>query len=57
MLVTTINDSTGLVCKIELTKLETEAIRHCLVRTHAKGAQLTVSMQLEEFLTQVLKDN
>jgi len=45
----------ALVCRIELTIKETEAILHSLGRTMCKGEGLTVSMELEGKLMDVLK--
>ena len=48
------NTGSDLVCRIELTVKETEAILHSLGRTMCKGEQLTVSMELEDKLVDVL---
>ena len=45
----------ALVCRVEMTVKETEAILHSLARTMCKGEQLTVSMELEDKLVGVLK--
>jgi len=45
----------ALVCRIELTHKEAEAIMHSLGRTMCKGEQLTVSMELEDKLFEVVK--
>jgi hypothetical protein len=44
----------ALVCKIQLTIKETEAILHSLGRTMCKGEQLTTSMELEGKLASAL---
>lgn len=43
------------ICKIELTVKETVALLHVLIRTYAKGEQLTMSMELEDKLKEILK--
>lgn len=48
-------DGNELVCRIELTFEEAEAIMYSLCRTHCKGEQLTVSMELEDKLFEVIK--
>jgi len=45
----------ALVCRIELTHKEAEAIMHSLGRTMCKGEKLTVSMELEDKLFEVVK--
>lgn len=45
----------AIVCGIELTLDETEAILHSLGRTMCKGNELTISMKLEDELVDVLK--
>lgn len=45
------------VCKIELTHKEAKAIVHSLGRTHCRGEQLTVSMELEDKIWEVIKHN
>ena len=42
-------------CKIELTLKEAEAILHSLSRSMCKGDQLTISMELEDKLFDVIK--
>ena len=51
-----ISNGSDLVCRIELTVKETKAILHSLGRTMCKGEQLTVSMELEDKLVDVLKN-
>jgi hypothetical protein len=48
------DDDNMLICKIELTLKETEAIIHSLCRTSCRGEQLTISMELEDKLKNVL---
>lgn len=43
-----------MICKIELTLDETKAILHSLGRTMCKGNELTISMELEDKLAEVL---
>lgn len=40
----------GSVCCIQLDIKEAEAIMHSLMRTHCKGDNLTISMELEDRL-------
>jgi hypothetical protein len=49
-----VSDS-DLVCRIELTYKEAEAILHSLMRTSCSGEQLTVSMELEDKIYEVVK--
>ena len=41
---------------IRLTKKEAEAILHSLIRTSCKGEQLTISMELEDKLAEVINN-
>jgi hypothetical protein len=43
------------VCKIELTLQEARAILHSLGRTMCRGDELTISMELEDKLVDVIK--
>tara|TARA_R110000782_G_scaffold51708_1_gene111335 strand:+ start:580 stop:795 length:216 start_codon:yes stop_codon:yes gene_type:complete len=45
----------ALVCRIELTHKEAEAIMYSLMTTHCSGEQLTVSIELEDKLLEVVK--
>lgn len=45
-----------LVCKIELTLEETKAILDSLGQTMCSGKELTISMELEDKLVDVLKN-
>ena len=47
--------ATPFLCKVELTLEETEAILHSLSRTMCSGNELTISMELEDKLLEVLK--
>jgi len=47
--------SNTLVCKIELTLDEAKAILHSLGRTMCKGNELTISIELEDKLVDILK--
>lgn len=44
------------MCRIELTLTEAKAIMHSLGRTMCKGDQLTVSMELEDKLLNVISN-
>ena len=44
----------AVVCKIELTYNEVKAIKHALSRTSCKGDELTISMDLEDRLYDVI---
>jgi len=46
----------NLICSIELTAEETRAILHSLTRSSCSGEQLTVSIELEGKLIDVIKN-
>ena len=46
----------ALVCRIELTHKEAEAIMHSLMTTNCNGEQLTVSIELENKLLDVVNN-
>jgi hypothetical protein len=46
----------ALVCRIELTHKEAEAIMKSLMTTNCNGEQLTVSIELEDNLLEVVKN-
>lgn len=55
MIVENVSSDTTIICRIGLTLKETEAILHSLGRTMCKGEELTVSMELEDKLVDILK--